>query len=145
MGTRSMTFVKDEYGNEVLAMYRQMDGYPSGHGLDLAEFLSDIAVVNGISLAEERHVANGAGCLAAQIVAHFKHGAGGIYLHPQGEIGQGIEYVYYVRTQGPGDDIIIEANAYHGYEHLRKKRMEPLFQGNPQAFIEWVTKERNHE
>ena len=41
MGTRSLTVVKEEE-NELLVMYRQMDGYPSGHGQDLANFLKPI-------------------------------------------------------------------------------------------------------
>ena len=32
MGTRSLTFVYDEYGEKIINMYRQYDGYPSGHG-----------------------------------------------------------------------------------------------------------------
>jgi hypothetical protein len=37
MGTRSLTFVYD--GDEpMINMYRQFDGYPSGHGSELADF-----------------------------------------------------------------------------------------------------------
>ena len=83
MGTRSLTIVRD--GNEpkskrIITMYRQMHGYPSGHGIDLAEFLSEFTIVNGIGLTDNRKTANGSGCLAAQIVAHFKTGVGSIYL-----------------------------------------------------------------
>ena len=52
MGTRSLTFVyTDHYDGEkpkpIINMYRQFDGYPSGHGLELSEFLSSFdAVVN---------------------------------------------------------------------------------------------------
>jgi len=41
-------------------------------------------------------VANGMGCLAAQIVAHFKDGAGGIYLFPAGSRNCGEDYTYLV-------------------------------------------------
>ena len=44
MGTRSLTFVYDENGAKILNMYRQMDGYPSGHGKELAEFLAPIVM-----------------------------------------------------------------------------------------------------
>jgi hypothetical protein len=87
MGTRSVTRVFDgSYGDTnapvVLSMYRLHDGYPEkdGHGGDLANFLEDIRVVNGLSLSETGKVANGMGCLAAQMVKHFKNGPGGIYL-----------------------------------------------------------------
>ena len=81
MGTRSITVVKDEQGNKIIEMYRQMDGYPTGMGQDLLDFVSQFTVVNGISLAEDRKIANGMACFAAQLVAYFKDGAGGYYLH----------------------------------------------------------------
>ena len=39
MGTRSLTFVYDE-DTPLINMYRQYDGYPSGHGAELADFLN---------------------------------------------------------------------------------------------------------
>ena len=62
MGTRSLTFVYD--GNKPLInMYRQFDGYPSGHGTELAEFLNSFdEVVNGLPLGDNRKLANGMGC-----------------------------------------------------------------------------------
>lgn len=101
MGTRSLTFFKTEEGANIVCMYRQMDGYPSGHGTELAEFLTGITLVNGISLAKKKKVANGMGCLAAQAVAHFKHGPGGIYLEvPRLTADHGQEYVYIVTAEG---------------------------------------------
>ena len=91
MGTRSVTKVIETWNDEktnklkkqtLVCMYRQMDGYPSGMGVDLAEFLESGKKVNSISLGETQRVFNGMGCLAAQMVAHFKDGAGGIYLYP---------------------------------------------------------------
>ena len=81
MGTRSLTFVYD-HDEAILNLYRQFDGYPEGHGAELAEFLNGIdAVTNGIRLGETRRTANGMGCLAAQLVAHFKTEVGGFYIH----------------------------------------------------------------
>ena len=45
MGTRALTFVYDSYKEElgeivyrpIINLYRQYDGYPSGHGVELAE------------------------------------------------------------------------------------------------------------
>ena len=48
MGTRCLTFVYDEAGDPLLNMYRQFDGYMSGHGAELAEFLHDRKLVNGL-------------------------------------------------------------------------------------------------
>ena len=79
MGTRSITRVKDEDGKVILTMYRQMDGYLEGHGAELVEFLKGIQLTDGINI-NDVGVANGMGCLAAQLVAHFKDGPGGFYI-----------------------------------------------------------------
>ena len=102
MGTRSLTKVIQSWKNEsgkkeskpITCMYRQFDGYMEGHGQELAEFLSQFTVVNGIGLTEERKIANGMDCLAAQMFAHFKTEAGNIYcMHPDAyDVWE--EYVY---------------------------------------------------
>jgi hypothetical protein len=108
MGTRSLTVLYDvprndeKEGEEIAVLYRQFDGYPDGHGAELNEFLKDMVIVNGISMSENRRIANGGSCLAAQIVAHFKTKAGGFYLHPAGTRGAYEEYIYYVRPQKDG-------------------------------------------
>lgn len=99
MGTRSLTYVYDERGTAIMCMYRQFDGYPTGHGLELANFLISKEIVNGYSLDQVQNAvqANGMGCLAAQMVAHFKNGVGGFYLYAPNlnqEVGQ--EYEYHV-------------------------------------------------
>ena len=85
MGTRSITTIIDaQWGKpeRLMTMYRQYDGYPSGHGKELFDFLSQFTIVNGLGFNETRKIANGAGCLAAQVVEHFKQasGPGGIYM-----------------------------------------------------------------
>ena len=91
MGTRSLTKIIEVYQDEkktsrqvLTTMYRQMDGYMEGHGAELAEWLAEFTVVNGIGMTETRKIANGAGCLAAQMFQHFKGGPGAIYLYPPG-------------------------------------------------------------
>lgn len=79
MGTRSLTYVFED-GTPLVCMYRQFDGYPSGHGAELAEFLNKGTMVNGLG-SDSTNVFNGMGCLAAQLVANFKDGPGGFYLH----------------------------------------------------------------
>lgn len=101
MGTRSTTIVMD--GNqEICRIYRQFDGYPDGHGVDLAN-LCNVTITNGIQ-GDGKGTANGMGCLAAQIVKGLKgnngHQAGGIYLEPTGgEVSKWCEYVYIVRGE----------------------------------------------
>ena len=80
-----------------MTMYRQYDGYMEGHGLELAEFLNRGRLVNGLGGKDNGTVFNGMGCLAAQLVAHFKKEAGQFYLHST-DLNQdaGQEYEYHV-------------------------------------------------
>ena len=102
MGTRSLTYIEESYGENrekkqnILCMYRQYDGYLSGHGAELAEFLQDFNVVNGYNSGTPERSANGMGCLAAQLIAHFKDGIGNIYIHEPNESDCGEEYTYTV-------------------------------------------------
>lgn len=97
MGTRSVTFVYDEKHEPIINLYRQYDGYPSGHGTELAEFLNRIEeITNGIRGGETRVTANGMGCLAAQLVANFKTEVGEFYLYPVNNTDCGQEYEYHV-------------------------------------------------
>ena len=95
MGTRSLTFVYDE-NRPVINMYRQFDGYPSGHGQELAEFLLSGKMVNGIPVGSNEVFFNGMGDLAAQLVANFKKGSGGFYLYPMDCTDCWQEYEYHV-------------------------------------------------
>ena len=115
MGTRSLTVFKEFDGTEIVVMYRQMDGYPRGHGADLKEFLlypKPMKLVNGIPGGSWERMANGMPCLAAQVISHFKLGVdifnmmragvggpkvlegSGIYLHPAGTRDCGENYIY---------------------------------------------------
>ena len=100
MGTRSLTVFLDELDREIVVMHRQMDGYPDGHGIDLAEFLKQFKVVNGIPVGETAKIANGANCLAALTISYFKEDTpGNIYLHAAGSRDLGEEYIYYVKVK----------------------------------------------
>lgn len=103
MGTRSVTIIKDG-DDELVRIYRQFDGYPTGHGLDLAK-LCDVKITNGIA-GNSAGTANGMGCLAAQIVMGLKQacvtkerpsGTGNIYIEKAGgDVNDWAEYVYEV-------------------------------------------------
>ena len=99
MGTRSLTFVYEKYGQiqkPVVNMYRQFDGYPEGHGAELAEFLKSGRMVNGLDGIGKELQFNGMGCLAAQMVANFKESPGGFYIHPTDITDCGQDYEYHV-------------------------------------------------
>ncbi len=112
-------------------MYRQMDGYPEGHGLDLAEFLAGGKMVRGIGMDDNGLVFNGMGCLAAQCIAHFKKGAGGFYLQRGGTINCWEQYRYEVITNGGGNDLTLRC-----YDVSNRKW---IFEGTPKEFIEKYT------
>ena len=131
MGTRILTLVK-EGAFTIVNMYRQFDGYPSGHGKELAEFLAPIKMVNGIGDTNEK-IANGVGCLAAQLVAHFKDGPGGIYLQPTKAKDCGQEYEYHVIADDT-NDLVVEVFDTIGH---RKK----IFSGSVTKFVEFCAKE----
>lgn len=123
MGTRSVTTFID--GNqEICRIYRQFDGYPEGHGLELAS-LCDRVITNGIcagvswkkgeeydsykrrdDAAKKRYAkthANGIGELAAIVLCALKsdNPVGNVYLEaPGGEICDWVEYIYVVRQLG---------------------------------------------
>ena len=106
MGARALTFVYDADRQPFLNLYRQYDGYIEAHGRELAEFLAGKKLVNGYG-RESTELANGMGCLAASLVAHFKETVGGFYIHSvtETECGQDYEYHVYenrVKVLGPG-------------------------------------------
>ena len=101
MGTRSLTFVYEKYGQiqkPVCNMYRHYDGYPTGHGAELAEFLNGGRLVNGLieTKTVDEMVYNGMGCLAASMVAHFKQTPGGFYIYSTDERDCGQDYEYHI-------------------------------------------------
>ena len=111
MGTRSTTTVYQ--GEEpLLTMYRQYDGYWDGHGKELKELLAGMTIVNGLSGSTE-NLANGMGCLAAQLVAHFKKGAGSFYI---AALNDKQSYHYEIHGK-PGDPVHLKAFVYDKLEY----------------------------
>lgn len=105
MGTRSTIHFQED-GETVATIYQQFDGYPDGVGLELANFLKGITIVNGIRGSDKR-LANGVGCLAAQFIADHKDGPGGLYItHPD----DSQEYNYMVNYTTRDDTPMLE---YH--------------------------------
>ena len=48
MGTRCLTVFKNAKNKEIAVLYRQYDGYLDGHGAELADFLKNKKIVNGL-------------------------------------------------------------------------------------------------
>ena len=138
MGTRSLTFVYDEQ-DVIINMYRQYDGYPSGHGLELAEFLSQFTMVNGISTSETRKVANGMGCLAAQLVANFKDGAGQFYLYPPSATDCGQDYEYHIYKDAQGLRVRITDRGCNMFGLTMSDKNDAIFDGTVMEFFDFCT------
>ncbi len=134
MSTRSLTFVKDDTNRVLLNMYQQYDGYPSGLGTELYEFLKDISMVNGLHPDYGGKIANGAGDLAAQIVAHFKDGPGGVYLRHPSSKDCDQEYEYHITADLSGITIKVMEARWTG------KRAKQLYQGDLEGFGKFCAK-----
>ena len=121
MSTQSLTIIKDEDGEVLVKLYGQYDGDQYSYGKDLALFLNDIILVNGIKYKDTRKIANGMECLAAQIVAHFKIEPGNFYISNSNSE----DYVYTVY-----------------YDNVLKIEVESMgsviFNGNTNDYLEWV-------
>ena len=105
MSTRSLVrFAKREEGVSFsehperveVQVYKHYDGYPSGHPVELAEFLKEFKIVNGLPHGDDSKMANGLGCLVAQYIAAFKMKAGDIYVESPDTERDWIEYITYV-------------------------------------------------
>jgi hypothetical protein len=132
MGTRALTFVYDADRQPLLNLYRQYDGYiEGGHGSELAEFLAGKKLVNGFS-RESKDQANGMGCLAASLVAHFKETVGGFYIHSVTETQCGQDYEYHVY-----EDKVIVKGYPETYSLFERGKMVTRFEGSWAEFAKF--------
>ena len=136
MSTRSLVrFAKREEGVSFsehperveVQVYKHFDGYPSGHPVELAEFLKEFKIVNGVPCGDNSRIANGLGCLAAQYVAAFKMAPGDLYVENPDTEHFDIEYITYVwGDDGKG----IWLSIFDTYSD------ECIFVGKPQELID---------
>ena len=96
MGTRSTTKIYNEYGNLLLALYKQYDGYLDGLGKALKTFIKESKFVDGFGKTSNR-IHNGPGCFVLQLVKEFKETTGGLYATTEDDAQ---EYNYKI-TFGP--------------------------------------------
>ena len=152
MGTRSLTKVirtwEDEAGKKhrqpLTCMYRQYDGYMSGHGAELAEWLSGYTVVNGIPMDKSEPMFNGMDCLAAQMFVHFKSSGckddgtptsnvGGIYcMHPDAK-DCWEEYLYEISEED--NQIYLTVYEISHAEERWENKGDELFHGTPEELL----------
>lgn len=124
MGTRSTIKFYSEFKQDddkpLVCIYQQYDGYISGVGHELAEFLKDKTLINGIGSGQEdlSKFANGMGCLAAQFIKQFKERVGGLYIS---DLDDSQNYNYEVRAM---DDKSIQI------------KVNDIFTGSPEELLQ---------
>ena len=109
-------------------IYHHYDGYPEYLGCNLAEFLCDFRVVNGLptNYFENIKIANGMGCLTAQLIAGLKEEAGNVYVDYPDTDRDDAEFTYYI-WGCVGKDIWMSIFDLHD---------NCIFVGKPQTLIE---------
>ena len=137
MGTRALTFVYDG-STPIVNMYRQYDGYPSGHGLELAQFLTRGRLVNGLS-GKEEVVFNGMGCLAAAMIANFKETPGGFYIHSVEETECGQDYEYHVYQAGDEIRVRVTNRGCNMFGLTMSDTNDNIFDGSAVEFFDYCT------
>ncbi len=131
MSTHSLTIVKDNLNNTLVSLYGQYDGYPNYHGKNLYKFLVDMFITNGLAVgANKENIANGAGCLAAQLVSNFKTEPGDFYLINENQ-DCGEDYRYIITVSGIGE------NQFNIKVQNSNKR--EIFSGDIKAFGEFIS------
>ena len=142
MGTRSLTKVittwEDTDGKKqrkpITCMYRQYDGHLRSHGQELAKWLSGYTLVNGIPSDKSEPMFNGMDCLAAQMFAHFKDGAGNIYcMHPDSE-DCWEEYLYEISEEDKNIHLTV-------YEIGHESGATEIFHGTPEELLTKIKEE----
>lgn len=125
MGTRCLIKVQNLDGKEIVTIYTQHDGYPDGWMLEVARFLSMRKMVNGIqyydvingmedlasqiiTLLKLRCAGISKEALGERYDGYFMNRdyddpvykmivAGGVYVHPAGDMDLDEEWVYYIK------------------------------------------------
>ena len=137
MGTHStITFIARRDGKNIplVTIYQQYDGYIDGVGHDLAQWLLNKKIINGIGSGQfTNEFANGAGCLAAQFIRDFKDDVGGLYIVKPSAT---YDYNYYVIVRdefppvwGADADDVMMIEVRCGNDE------EPIFVGTPSELL----------
>lgn len=132
MGTRSTTHIYNGIktdDNKLVSIYKQFDGYISGYGKDMFEFLDGFVVLNGFTQEHEKSdkkYANGMECLGLQLISHFKqqNKVGGYYLTTANDSQEYDYHIYFI-----GNNLMIDVYNY-----------ETIFSGSLAAFGSFIQK-----
>lgn len=124
MSTRCITVFKDENGEEICILYRHSDGYPEGHGLELAEFLRGKKVRRDTQNPKDF---NGMAGLTAQTIANFadQYECGNWYVYAPHTYIADAEFIYTISSTNKQINIWVW--------DCRKNK--DIFDGSPEAFL----------
>lgn len=131
MGTGSTIRFKD-YDNSIVACVRQhYDGYYEKVGVELANWLKDMTIINGINGSKDLSLkkANGICCLAAQFIREFKTSIGNLYMESIDD-EEDYNYIVYIKDEGKNEKLYMSVDE---------------FDGTPEEFIEWVKNKSENE
>ena len=112
-------------------IYKHYDGFPERLGVTLASYLKGYDISNGIPHSVQGPIANGIGCLSAQLVSYLKDGPGNVYLRLPGNIDME-DYVYYIWIK-ENEEIMISIFAVNDILNYEE---ECIFVGNSESLIE---------
>ena len=138
MGTRRKTSFIEKRGDKLthlVSVYQQYDGYIEGVGHDIAKYILNKQICNGIRLGRDTsNLANGFTCLIAQFIRDFKTDVGGLYITTYDEIQ---EYNY---------EIIFDIDLYYGNGFNEELETDKYFEvkvidWNEQLIFEGTLKE----
>ncbi len=115
--------------NETLVtIYKHWDG--DSFGSELYDFLKDMVVVNGFTVDNKKR-ANGMGCLAAQLIAHFKDGIGDLYIVSNNTRTEDFSYQYKIFVENNKLSIIAyDSDNDRYYTGLINKSFSDWTKGN---------------
>ena len=148
MGTRSITEVKSGWNGGAqetnAIIYRHWDGYLSGHGEWLYNFLKDLEVINGIPGNPPPRYANGPGRLAAMMVSELQNDGHNPDLLPDGtDCGQ--EYHYLVSVNFGRDGGMVTVTVFDGpmtfFGHGGEKCKNQIFDGTVEQFGKFLAED----
>ena len=137
MSTRA-TVTFSENGVNLVRLYNHWDSYPTGLGNDIAEWLGDMRIGNGIGAGDNTYFANGVGCLVAQFIRDFKAEAGGLYVIPIDSEGE--EYNYYININYD-DRGTVPCKDVCEIKVTKWEEEKLIFEGSIDDFEDWI-KER---
>lgn len=136
MGTKStIKFYELENGkkNLLASIYQQFDGYIEGVGYELAEFLIQKKLVNGIPLGVDCvHYANGPGCLAAQYIAQNKTEIGNLYMTTEDDT-QEYNYEVYIDME----QYFSDPESCIPWIEVKSYSNELIFKGTPKELLDF--------